>query len=739
MASGYFAHTPRDGEDDFEPLDVHAQRTTDRAVAFAEPLGMPGLARTAAWLHDAGKCSAEFQDYLRACHEAKRTGRKPPRRSVDHKTGGALLAAERHPLLAPMILGHHGGMPDAQEAEPRLTSASGAPEVSAAVDRARQALADPQLLSTPQLDAEAQRFAASPHEADVLLRVLYSCLVDADSLATEMHFTPGTSSDRGSTGSLAQMWGALDNAQHCLMAKAPDTATNRVRRTVYNDCLYAAGLPPGVFRLTVPTGGGKTRSSLAFALKHALAHDHQRVIYAIPYTSIIEQTADVFRGIFGDPRAVLEHHSAIDPEGEEEETETWRGLASENWDAPLIVTTTVQLLESLFSNRPGRCRKVHSVARSALILDEVQTLPLPLLAPILDLLRVLVTRYGVTVVLCTATQPALAEESEYLRGLPPAREIVRNPHDHFRALERVEYHRPKDPWTWEEVAEAMRARGQCAGILNTRKDALAVLDALDDPEAWHLSTLLCPAHRRAALAEVRRRLKAGLPCRLVATQVIEAGVDVDFPTVLRAVGPLDRIVQAAGRCNREGELRDHEGRLCKGEVILFTPAEGGMPRGDYRTAFDHARQILADPALDLNAPDLFAAYFRRLYQDVSLDRHGIQHDREYLRFAAVAAKFRLIEQDTVSLLVPYDPAAVADLVAAVQAAGRVTRDAWRTAQQHSVAVYRHQFLEWLSDGMVEEVVPGSGLWRWCGGYDRIHGFHPSATDPADLVVSSKRA
>ncbi|HHX40388.1 MAG TPA: CRISPR-associated helicase Cas3' [Armatimonadetes bacterium] len=733
MASGYFAHTPRDGEEEFEPLEVHVERAAERAAAFAEPLGMPELARSAAWLHDAGKCSSAFQAYLRACHEAKRMGRKPPRGGVDHKTAGALLAVEHHPLLAPLILGHHGGIPDVKDAEPRLVTAGGSPEVSGAMGCARQVLANPALPLTPRLEAEAQGLAASAFEAEMLLRMLYSCLVDADSLATEEHFTPGAASHRSPTTSLAGMWEALDRAQRRLMADSPDTATNSVRRAVYNDCIKKASLPPGVFRLTVPTGGGKTRSSLAFALSHALRHGHQRIIYAIPYTSIIEQTADVFRGIFGDARAVLEHHSAIDPEGEDEETERWRGLASENWDAPLVVTTTVQLFESLFSNRPGRCRKVHRIARSVLILDEVQTLPLPLLVPILDVLRTLVTRYGVTIVLCTATQPALADQSEYLRGLPPAREIVDDPESHFKALQRVEYHQPADPWSWQDVAEAVCAREQCAVILNTRKDALAVLDALRDPDALHLSTLLCPAHRRAVLAEVRRRLKAGLPCRLIATQVIEAGVDMDFPAVFRALGPLDRIVQAAGRCNREGQLRDHEGRLCKGEVILFVPAEGGMPRGDYRTAFDHARQMLGESGIDLNNPDLFAAYFRRLYQDVCLDQKEIQRDREYLRFATVAEKFRLIDQDTVSLLVAYDQTAVDEIVSAAQTAGRVTREVWRKAQQHSVAVYRHQFLEWLSAGSVQEVVPGSGLWRWREGYDSVHGICPLASDPADLV------
>lgn len=726
------AHTPASRGAAWQSLDVHTLQTADLASRFGTPFGLQELARAAALLHDAGKQSPAFQSYLDACHHAALVGTKPPKAHLDHKSAGAILACEVFPLLAPVILGHHGGLPMRGEVLGRLKQAGADPAVAAAVAQARLGMPALSLPSSQQLSSAAGALAGNDLEAEVLVRMLFSCLVDADWLDTERHFTPDEAALRGSLVSLQELWELLRSDQDALLQCAQATDVNRVRREVYQACLQAASLPPGVFKLTVPTGGGKTRSSLAFAVKHALAHRLDRVIYAIPYTSIIEQTADVFCEIFGKyPRAVLEHHSAVvEDEGEDEETTLWRRLASENWDCPLVVTTTVQLFESLFAARPAKCRKVHNVARSVLVLDEVQTLPAHLLAPILDMLRTLVTRYGVTVVLCTATQPALEGESEYLHGLPPAREIVPDPERHFQALRelrRVEYRVQHERWTWERAAKEMRASDQCLAILNTKKDALALLDALGDSDALHLSTLLCGAHRRRVLKEVRERLCSGKPCRLVSTQVVEAGVDVDFPRVLRALGPLDRIVQAAGRCNREG-------RRESGEVIVFTPAEGGLPRGEYRTAVDIAAAMLRDPTVDLHSPAVFLDYFSRLFQDVSTDSRDIQRDRKELRFPQVAQKLRLIEEDTAPVLVPYDRDAVERLVSVAQKLGRVSSAAWREARQHSVAVRRRDLERWLGQGAAQEVVPGSGLYRWFGSYDRVRGLGSEVADPADLVV-----
>jgi CRISPR-associated endonuclease/helicase Cas3 len=355
-----------------------------------------------------------------------------------------------------------------------------------------------------------------------------------------------------------------------------------------------------------------------------------RIIVAIPYTSIIEQSVDVYRGIFGADN-VLEHHSAVashdDPSDPLSYREVWARLASQNWDAPIVVTTTVQLFESLFANRPSTCRKLHNIARSVVILDEVQTLPPELLTPILDVLQDLVDHYHVSVLLCTATQPAL-QDGPYLRGLREVREIIADPTQYFAALKRVRYELPApgERWAWDRVATEMQSVDQGLAIVNTKQDALRLLDALDDPAAFHLSTLLCGAHRRDVLREIRRCLEAGEVCRVVSTQVVEAGVDLDFPLVLRALGPLDRIVQAAGRCNREG-------RLAAGRVVIFVPEEGTLPRGAYDTGAATALSLLSRPGADLHDPLLYRTYFERLYQVIPLDEKrgspGIPVKTEY--------------------------------------------------------------------------------------------------------------
>ncbi|MDH7571906.1 MAG: CRISPR-associated helicase/endonuclease Cas3, partial [Armatimonadota bacterium] len=360
-----------------------------------------------------------------------------------------------------------------------------------------------------------------------------------------------------------------------------------------------------------------------------------------------------------------------------------------------------------FAARPGKCRKVHRIARSVIVLDEVQTLPTHLLAPILDMLATLVKRFGVSVVACTATQPALDTASGLLRGLPPAREILRNPAKHFQTLRRVAYRVVREPWSWERVAEEMHRGSQCLTVVNTKADALALLDALDDPDALHLSTLLCSEHRRHVLAEVRERLNRGMPCRLVSTQVVEAGVDLDFPRVLRAIGPLDRIVQAAGRCNREG-------RMNQGEVLVFTPAEGGVPRGAYHTGVSHALLMLRDETCDLHDPTLFATYFQRLFSDVNTDSHKIQDHRQNLRFPEVAEKFRLIRDDTIPVLVRYQPHFFDSVGPTVHALKRVPSRVWQQARQHSVGIYRHECERYLRQGLIREVLPKSDLYQWLG-------------------------
>ena len=474
--------------------------------------------------------------------------------------------------------------------------------------------------------------------------MLFSALVDADFLDTERHFHPERVVERTGYTSLAELWRRFEQDQAKLTGQH-DTLLQHARHAIYQACLRAAELPPGWFRLTVPTGGGKTRSGMAFALRHALCHPgaFDRVIVAIPYTSIIEQTAEVYRDIF-QGEGVLEHHSAVADRDERENPVTarhqWSRLASENWDAPVVVSTTVQLFESLFANRPSKTRKLHNLARSVLILDEIQTLPPHLLDPVLDVLGQLVEHYGVSVVLCTATQPALGV-NRYARGLSDRlREIVPEPERYFQALKRVEYEmRIGEKWSWERVAGEMRTSHEALAVVNTKKDALAILDALgEDPSVLHLSTQMCGAHRAETLHEVKERLNVAAPVPASGDAgVVEAGVDIDFPLVLRAVGPLDRIVQAAGRCNREG-------KPSPGRVVIFDPTEGGSPPGAYRTGLDTALALLQG-GCDLHDPAVYERYFTLLFGAVETDRDGIQGLRAALDYEEVARLFRLIEDD----------------------------------------------------------------------------------------------
>jgi CRISPR-associated endonuclease/helicase Cas3 len=706
-------------------LERHLRDVARRSAAFAEKFGAAALAHWAGLWHDLGKFAPEFQEYL-----ADPSAPRGP----DHSSAGAVLAGRHWDGLAFLVGGHHAGLPSFADLKKRVADKQGSPLVRQALEIAGAAL--PDLVAPGRLAEHLPDWVLPRHRQDVqclrnrelFLRMLFSTLVDADFLDTEAHFQPDRAAGRAGAPTLEELWRRFQADQIRLSGQGAGVL-HEARQAIYRACLEAAGLPPGLFRLTVPTGGGKTRSGMAFALRHALCHGLDRVIVAIPYTSIIEQTADVYRAIFGD-EAVVEHHSAAADRDDQDSPVTarqqWARLASENWDAPVVVTTTVQLFESLFGRRPTRCRKLHNLARAVLILDEVQTLPPHLLDPVLDVLGQLVGHYRLTAVLCTATQPALTAH-RYLKGLRDVREIVPQPEQHFQALRRVTYELPGgEGWTWGRVAQEMRAGPQALAVVNTKKDALALLDALGDgPDVLHLSTLMCGAHRAETLKRVRDLLAAGQPCKLTATQVVEAGVDIDFPLVLRAVGPMDRIVQAAGRCNREG-------RLAAGRVVVFDPAEGSAPMGAYRTGLDIARAMLAQ-GHDLHDPETYERYFRLLFQAVELDREGIQGLREALDYPEVARRFRLIDDDGAPAVVrpPGHEAAVDRLLSAVRTAADTPRWALRRLQRYVVNLHSRQVAAYEARGLLRAVAPG--LWEWQGGYDRVRGLTDTALDP-DLLV-----
>lgn len=696
-------------------VEAHAAAVACRAAEFAEAFGSERVAAWLGWWHDAGKVAPDVQAYLR--------GETALKQGPDHSSAGMLAAAELGPLwpLAFNVAGHHGGLQNDAALKDRVERKRKRPEEA----RVRDALATARPLLARLAPAisvgDLPRFAATDKLSfELWLRMLHSVLVDADWLDTEAFLDPESAGARREHGdSLAPLWATLRDSQDALIRDSDPTPVNVARAEIYRACLDAAARPQGVFSLTVPTGGGKTLSSMAFALKHAQAHGLRRVVVALPYTSIIEQNAERYREVFG-ADAVLEHHSArpLPQTPAEEDAELPARLAAENWDAPVVVTTTVQLLESLFANRNPRLRKLHRLAGSVVILDEAQTLPPHLLKPTLDVLRALVRDYGVTLVLSTATPPALAARDGF-PGFDAVVPIINDPDALADHLRRVRFDDQTDePWSWERTADEVQAQRQVLCIVNTKPNAQDLLDLLPD-NVLHLSTALCPAHRRSVLAEVYRRLDAGEPCRLVSTQVVEAGVDLDFPVVMRAVGPLDRIVQAAGRCNREGRLRGADGEPALGRVVVFRPQEGGLPPGAYKLGTQETEAMLAsDPDLDLAAPATCLDYFRRLYGLSSLDRDGVQAFRRALRFADTADAYRLIEDDQVAVVVDYDGGHA--LLAEVARKPFPSRHDRRALQAVSVSLRQRDVDRALREGAAVEV--GDGLVRWDRAYDARRGL-----------------
>ncbi len=551
--NAYFAHSGKseDGSD-WQTLPGHLEGTARLAEAAGEPLGLAQCAHLAAALHDFGKHDPAFQRRLRGEGGA-----------VDHSTAGASLLLDRAgpmrlvaEVLAYAILGHHAGLPDANGAESSLTRRIEA-------FRPRNPIA-PEILAAAQVDlapalAEIRtrmRRESAGFDVSVAGRMVFSCLVDADFKDTEAYYDQleGRRLDRD-WPELADILPELRTRFDAHMAGfAADGNLNGLRAEILAHVRGKAALPPGVFTLTVPTGGGKTLASLGFALDHAVRYGHRRIIAAIPFTSIIDQTAETFRTVFGDLGGmVLEHHSSIDADRPGQQGREKMRLAMEDWAAPIVVTTNVQLFESLFAARPSRCRKLHNIAGSILILDEAQALPRELLMPVLRMLDTLAHFYGCTIVLCTATQPAFDSAQLGPGGLPLAgRELAPDPQGLAQRLRRA---RIVDGGEMNDDAlvAALRETPQGMVIVNSRKHALELFEAARGLEGLiHLTTRQYPAHRRRIIAEIRERLKDGRPCHLIATSLIEAGVDLDFPKGWRAEAGLDSIVQSAGRVNREG-------------------------------------------------------------------------------------------------------------------------------------------------------------------------------------------
>jgi CRISPR-associated endonuclease/helicase Cas3 len=699
-----YAHSlPDRPKSEWETLEVHATEVARLAKSFAAAFGAGDWGDLLGRWHDLGKVQPDFQRYIR--NEIKNG---PP-----HAWLGAIFALLHHSQLgqplATAIAAHHGAMVNA-----KADDANGIPSGNSLAERVVNWKKDmrsfahmlPAKSSLPPLPLAFSDKPIDLAKVELFTRFLFSALIDADRTATAQFYArhvPALTSDDQRYDDVTSLAVRLDQVIDAMPRKG-STAVIELRRSVLNACRRSAHLPLGRFSLTVPTGGGKTLSAMSFALNHAKTHCLRRVIVVIPYTSIIEQSARVYREILDRPyfNSVLEHHSNLDEQSLSEQDargENLRKLATENWNAPVIVTTTVQFFESLLAAHGSRCRKVHNIARSVVLLDEVQTLPPKYLDTITDVLNQLTSGYGCSVVLSTATPPALKASPDSKRaGLHNVTEIIPDPSALAAVAKRVKVKwRIDRPIPYAELAGELRQHRQVLAIVHRRDDARTLAELIGD-DVLHLSAAMCPAHRLHVISEVRKRLDEKRACRLVSTQLIEAGVDVDFPIVYRALAGLDSIAQSAGRCDREGKLTEAAGSPA-GRMIVFR-AETETPPGTPRKAFDSMEVLIKTRPIDPFEPNDSLMFFDELYRKIGSDERRVQPLRRALAFAAVSDAFKLMDDDTHPIVVPYKNDLIDGAVRILAFRDRPSRETSRALQPLSVQVRRYQLDALRAAGIV---------------------------------------
>ncbi len=721
-------------------LNDHLRDVAKIAKKAAENFSGEDWVEVAALIHDMGKGSEAFQNKIKLqsgydpeAHIKDGEGRAP------HSTHGAAWAYKEWgpqigKVLAYLIAGHHGGLPDWMH----TIGTGGSLEFRLKPDEIAKlpALSDEfitEVTDNLKMPEAVPEFISEGEYAHFhfWIRILYSCLVDADFLDTERFMDPGKFDNRGKYSSIKALKKLFDTHMDSLTEEAPGTPVNRIRAAILSQCRKQADEEPGLFSLTVPTGGGKTLSSMAFALKHAVRHNKNRIIMVIPYTSIIEQTSKIYKKIFHDEN-VIEHHSSLDPDKETLQSR----LATENWDAPIIVTTSVQFFESLFAAKSSACRKLHNIVNSVVIIDEVQMLPTDYLKPVLYSIKGLTSYFKASMVLCTATQPAITskifqkENGEYYAILEKekCREIMTSPtpEELTNQLQRVEVEQLGRFPQWSSLAEELEKYDQVLCIVNTRKDCSELYEQMPK-NTIHLSANMCGLHRSDCIERIKRKLDAKKPVRVVSTQLVEAGVDFDFPVVFRAMAGFDSIAQAAGRCNREGKLKDNEGYPINGKVFVFEPPKPA-PVGMLRKGEQAGKTILSvdtEGCKKLN-PQTFTKYFKLYFSSLnSFDKQDMEallvkdaSDFNF-QFRTAAQKFNLIDdQRQVSVVVWYEKEKIQKIIEVLRYKGP-SRNLMRRLQRHTVSIPENAFNE-VRESF--EVVQGI----WCQNadtlYDSVLGF-----------------
>lgn len=689
MQEIYAAHITDDGK--IQTNKEHLEGTALLACSFAERFGSGEIGYFCGILHDIGKYSQQFQKRIRGANL-----------QVDHSTAGAIesnnILKNIGWILSYCIAGHHAGLPNGGSpvdtgSESTLhgrLKRSYIPEYSAFKE-------DIDIKSVfPKRPPPIRTLVHHGFTIAFYVRMLFSCLVDADYLDTETFMTGGKAK-RNIEYSMPSLY---EHLLHFISQfENPRNDIDRKRNEILNCCLIKASNPKGLYTLTVPTGGGKTISSFAFALRHAVEHKMDRIIYVIPYTSIIEQNAIVFKKIVGS-EYVLEHHSNFNYDDEKEDLAPYR-YATENWDMPVIVTTNVQFFESLFANKASKCRKLHNIANSVLIFDEAQMLPTEYLLPCIRTISELVYNYGCTAVLCSATQPALANLFPTELKIHEICDNISSLYNYFKRTQIVFVGELED----SELAGRLNTYKQSLCIVNTRRQAQNLYEMLSPDGRYHLSTLMCPIHRSETLSEIKKRLKDDLPCRVVSTCLIEAGVDLDFPVVFREMAGLDSQIQAAGRCNREGK-RPYE----QSYVYIYKASKGksNIP-SSIRRPVEIANSIVRQ-FTDVSSPEAIYSYFSQLYkmEGDGLDiKHIVQRFEDgavyglSFPFAEVASEFRLIEDISRSVFIPFN-----DDAKHLQKrlySGERSRELLRKIQPYMVNIYDNDFRALYDVGTIEKL------------------------------------
>lgn len=690
------------------------ENTANLAKQFGDSFNNGEYAYVCGLMHDIGKYSNEFQQKI--IHNSKVR--------VDHSTAGAIEVNKNvnlfGKLLAYCIAGHHGGLLDGGSRSDtaiettlngRLKRAKQIPDYS--YFKKEINISDFLPLGIPNI----KPLNKGGYSLSFFIRMVYSCLVDADFLDTEA-FMNNNKVDRSVKYDYKLFCKKLNNYVENFSNK--EREINKKRTEILNDCIEKSKYEKGLYTLTVPTGGGKTIASFAFAINHVIKHNMDRIIYVIPYTSIIEQNAKVFKDILGHQN-VLEHHSNFDFEDDEGSVLYKLKLSSENWDIPVVVTTNVQFFESLHANKPSRCRKLHNIANSVIIFDEAQMIPTQFLTPCLMAISELVTSYESTCVLCSATQPSLEDRFPKEIGVKEICENIESLCQFFRRTKVVN----RGKMETHQVADEINSCNQVLCIVNNKKHALEIYSKLDGEGAYHLSTRMCPRHRDEVLTKIKQRLKDKLPCKVVSTQLIEAGVDVDFPIVYRSMAGIDSIVQAGGRCNREGKLE-------VGIINIFEPESiftKNMP-SLIKRPIEVAKGIITRFE-DIFSSEAIKSYFEELYSfegEEGLDVHNVFNDMEKgaegcnfdFNFKQISGKFKLIDESTIPIIIGLDKTAE-DLINKLRFSDGY-KSILRSIQSYTVNVYENEFNKMFGANMIEVINDGIYVLRDINMYKKDTGL-----------------